>query len=82
MNNEMQREEIRKQIYDMSFIKEDTLDNKLLKLKLVRDILNKVINMMLIQIKEKADIPLFEAECMQNMISKEKLLINSIYRDI
>lgn len=82
MNNEIKREEIRKQIYDMSFIKEDTLDNKLQKLKLVRDILNRVINMMLIQIKEKADIPLFEIECMQNMISKEKLLINSIYKDI
>lgn len=76
------RGEIIKQIHDMSSIKEDTLDNKLRKLKLVRDILNKVISMMLIQIKEKSDISLFETECMQNMISKERKLINSIYKDI
>lgn len=81
MTNEI-RGEIIKQIHNMSSIKEDTIDNKLKKLKLVRDILNKVISMMLIQIKEKSDISLFETECMQNMISKERKLINSIYKDI
>lgn len=76
------RKEVKELIIKMSSIKEDTIDNKIQKLKLVSDILNIVINLMATQAHENHDIYSWEITCVENMSNKQKVLLNSIYKNI
>lgn len=77
-----EKENIIKLIKEMSSITEDTIDNKIEKLKLVTVILNRVIILKKSQFKIYQGIYPWETNCINSMISKQKVLLNALYDDI